>query len=271
MKQFRIIGLIIGVFAFFQTQARSAERIVSLAPSLTKNIYYLNAQEQLVGCTSYCTEALAENKEVVGSAVKINIEKLLSLKPDIIFTTPLTDPETIDLLKKFDIQIEIFPSATSFEGICDQFIEIGKLLDKEEKAQRIIADAKIRVEKLQESVRTINKEKFFFQIGADPIFTVLPNTFMNDYILLANGTNIASDLTKGTMTRESVIARDPSYIFVVTMGIVGEEELDTWKKFEALKAAKDNHIFVIDAEKACSPTPITFVETFETIIQLMQQ
>jgi len=214
MKQFRIIGLIIGVFAFFQTQARSAERIVSLAPSLTKNIYYLNAQEQLVGCTSYCTEALAENKE---------------------------------------------------------FIEIGKLLDKEEKAQRIIADAKIRVEKLQESVRTINKEKFFFQIGADPIFTVLPNTFMNDYILLANGTNIASDLTKGTMTRESVIARDPSYIFVVTMGIVGEEELDTWKKFEALKAAKDNHIFVIDAEKACSPTPITFVETFETIIQLMQQ
>jgi iron complex transport system substrate-binding protein len=36
--------------------------------------------------------------------------------------------------------------------------------------------------------------------------------------------NIASDLTRGAITRESVIIRNPDIIFIVTMGIAGEEE-----------------------------------------------
>src|SRR5690554_7538521 len=48
------------------------KRIISLAPSLTKSIYYLEAQDQLVGRTSYCFVADKDNKEVVASAVTVN-------------------------------------------------------------------------------------------------------------------------------------------------------------------------------------------------------
>lgn len=142
MRNFRIIGLIIGILFSLQCSSKTVERVVSLAQSLTKDIYFLDAQDLLIGCTSYCTEAIADNKEVIGSAVKINIEKVISLKPDLVLTTPLTDSETIDMLRKFGIQVEVFASAKSFDEICNQFIEIGKLLNREEKAFEVVNQSK---------------------------------------------------------------------------------------------------------------------------------
>ncbi|MBN1924855.1 MAG: ABC transporter substrate-binding protein, partial [Prolixibacteraceae bacterium] len=197
------------VFFFFfvacSVFGQKAERIVSLAPSLTKNIYYLESQDKLVGCTSYCFEALADGKEIVASAIKVNLEKTVSLNPDLVLTTPLTDPETIQMLKKFDIRVEVFPSAVSFEEICIQFVEIGKLLNNEAKAIEIIEKSRNKIDQLLKLNTSEFPDLFFIQIGADPIFSVLSNTFMNDYILLAGGRNIFEDLHRGTVSRESVV------------------------------------------------------------------
>ena len=65
------------------------------------------------------------------------------------------------------------------------------------------------------------------------------NTFMNDFITFAGGENIASDLTRGTITRESVLLRNPDVIVIVTMGILAEEEKDRWASSKQLNAAKN--------------------------------
>ena len=271
MNRFRIIGLIIGILFSFTTKAQKAEKIVSLAPSLTKNIYYLEAQSQLVGCTSYCTEALAENKEAVASAIKVNIEKTISLQPDLIIVTTITASETIKLLENFDIQVEVFSSPKDFTQICEQFKRLGKLVGKEEMAKQIIDKSAQTVNRIKASFSNEPSKEILFQIGAEPIFTVLPNTFMNDYITFTNGQNIASGKIGGTLTREFVLMKNPAYIFIVTMGIVGEEEKKVWEAFEDLNAAKNQHIYIVDADKACSPTPVTFAETLETVANFMHQ
>ncbi|NJO91967.1 MAG: ABC transporter substrate-binding protein, partial [Chloroflexia bacterium] len=69
-----------------------------MAPSITKNIYLLEAQDKLVGCTSYCITKKEDNIPVIGSAVKVNIEKLYSLKPDLVITAGLTSHETLGML-----------------------------------------------------------------------------------------------------------------------------------------------------------------------------
>lgn len=267
----RFLLLIFTLFVTLQIFGEKIERVVSLAPSITKNIYFLEAQNLLVGCTNYCTEALADDKEVVASAISVNIEKTVSLLPDLVLVTTITSPETIDMLKKFGIQVEVFSTPESFEAICDQFIRLGKLLNKEEFAKDIISNNKERIAKIKSVAILESKNNIFFQIGAEPLFTVLPHTFMNDYIRFIGGTNIAEGMTKGTITRETVLTKNPDIIFIVTMGIIGDEEKNKWSSFKGLKAAQQNKIFIIDAEKACSPTPITFVETLENIVTLLNQ
>jgi ABC-type Fe3+-hydroxamate transport system substrate-binding protein len=269
MKTTRQILFTFFLLQVFVLQGINPQRIVSLAPSLTKNIYYLNAENQLVGCTSYCTEALAENKEVVASAIKVNIEKTISLLPDLVIATTITSPETLETLMNFGIKVEVFPTPKNFDEICEQFLRMGEITGNSKSALKIITESKQKVNRLINSIDSIDSNQILFQIGSDPIFTVLPNTFMNDFISFTGGENIANDMKHGTLTREHVLAKNPDYIFIVSMGVVAEEEKNTWLNFKEISAAKTNNIYTVDADKACSPTPITFVETLDTIIKLM--
>ena len=88
---------------------------------------------------------------------------------------------------------------------------------------------------------------------------------MNDYITFCNGENIASGLTKGTITRESVVLHNPDFMFIATMGGFGEEELATWKTYEGISAIQNGGIFLIDSETSCSPTPANFVSALEDV------
>ena len=83
--------------------AKEYKRIISLAPSVTQSLYFLNAQDNLAGCTSYCLAAKKDNKEIVSSAVKPNIEKIISLKPDLVIGSGLTNPRDVATLENVGI------------------------------------------------------------------------------------------------------------------------------------------------------------------------
>lgn len=261
----RIVLVFILVVGFNSLFAKNIERIVSLTPSLTMDVYYLGLKDKLVGCTSYCQIAKADKKEIVGSAKVVNVEKILSLKPDLVLVSSITSPETIDKLRKLGLYVEEFPTPKSFEMLCKQFIHLGEVTNTKPLAEKIISDTKLSVTTILGNASKRKGYKVFFQIGANPLYAVIPDTFMNDYLLFSNCSNIASDLTQGTITRESVLQRNPDAIIIVTMGIVGEEEVAQWKKYPQLAAVKNNKIFVIDSNKACTPTPKSFNETLQLI------
>lgn len=250
-------------------QAQIAKRVVSLAQSVTKNIYLLEAQDKLVGCTSYCQTNEEDNIAVIGSAIKVNIEKLYSLKPDLVITAGLTSPETLGMLDKLGIKYKVFESPTDFESICKQFMEIAKLIGEEEKGKKVIQHEKTKLQQLKKQIPKGKKPKIFIELGSKPLFAVIPNTFMHDYITFIGGENIATDVTTGIISRETVLHRNPDVIFVTTMGNIGSQEVEIWKKYNVLKAVKNNQIFLIDSNVACTPTPDSFTETVEEMIKVM--
>lgn len=260
------VSLILGFSTFY---GQNYKRIVSLAPSSTQSLYFLEAQDLLVGCTSYCMAAKADRKEIVSSAVKPNIEKLISLKPDLVLGSGLTNPKDVATLEKLGIKVKIIPSPKSFVDICRQFIELGTLIGKKQKAIDITRESIRKVKQVSQQMKWKSTPNMFFQIGADPIFTVLDNTFMNDYITLLKGKNIASGLDKGTLAREFVLGKNPEFIFIATMGIVGEEEKSTWEKYSQLKASKAKAIYIVSSDIACQPTPVTFAQTMEILGSLI--
>lgn len=247
-------------------------RIVSLLPASTQSIYYLGAEDMLVGCTNYCKAAQNDNKEIVASVIKPNIEKIISLKPTIVLASDFLSSKDIETFQRFGIQVEIFPMPSSFNQICDQFIRLGRLVKQENKAVSIIKEAKDKMLKIEQApILNDSKPRIFMQIGADPIYTVTSDNFMNDYIIYNGGVNIGESLTSGAIGREFVLSANPDFIFIVTMGIVADKEIEEWKKFANIKAVTNNRIFTLDSDIACQPTPITFVETLETMSKMINQ
>lgn len=268
----KLIIPILALCAFAaQAQTPAYSRIVSLAPSLTQSLYFLDAQNKVIGVTSYCTVAKDDEKEIVASAVKANMEKVVSLKPDLVIVSGFTNPKDIETLRKFNIRVEVFQSPKSFDEICEQFTRLGSLIGNRPKAEQIVAESRRKINAIAANPKWKTKPKMFFQIGANPIFTVVPSTFMDDYIKLLGARNIAQNLTRGSVGREFVVANNPDYIFIVTMGIVGEEEKTVWEKYTNLTAARKKRIFIIDSDIACQPTPITFAQTMEMIDKLVDK
>ena len=252
--------------------SQPAKRVISLAPSITENIYLLGAQNKLVGCTSFCTQAVADGKPQVGNAVDVDMEKILILKPDLVLAMTLTKPQDIETMKRLGIKVDLIPTPKNFEEICEQTIYIAKLIGFEKAAFEVVQKSKQTVDSLKNSlVQHPEKQKIFFQLGANPIFSVLENTFMNDFILLGNSENIANGLTKGSVTRESVLMKNPDVIIVATMGGFGAEEKKVWESYPGLKAARNNKVFLIDSETSCSPTPVNFVKAFSDVVKFVNQ
>lgn len=258
------------LMTFVQVQAQIYSRVVSLAPSISKSIYFLEAQDKLVGCTSYCTIAKEDGKSVVASPMLVNIEKVLSVKPDLVLASGITNPEYLETLKKFDIKVEVFLSPHTFDELCDQYVRLGKLLGLADKAETSIVDIKQEVQQIKQEARmNATPTKVFFQIGSEPLFGVTDEYFMQDYITFLNGENTMSGLKHGTISREKVVQDQPDYIFIATMGIVGEEEKAIWEKFQSIPAAKQHHIYSIDSDLACTPTPQTFLQTLQFMYDIM--
>ena len=262
-----ILLALVGMSGF----AQSKLRIVSLAPSITKMLYLLDEGKNVVGCTSYCEVEPLAGTTVVASAIDVSIEKVFLLKPDLVLATTITKPTTLDALRKLGIRVVQFGTTKSFDEICGQLQDIGKLVGKEDLAKQITATQKARLATVKSEITGNAHPKVFMQIGAKPIFTVLDNTFMNDFITFMGGVNVAKGLTRGTMTRESVLLMNPDIIIVTTMGIMGAEEKGVWMGYKDMSAVKSNKVIIINSDKACSPTPIDFVDTLQEIITLLNK
>jgi len=245
-------------------------KIVSLSPNLTQDLFLLGLENRVVGYTSYCEPVVHAGKQIVATAVKVNLEKVVSLQPDLIVAASLTNPETVAQLQKFGLRVEVFKTPDSFAEICAQFTRIGQLAGEEKRANQIIERCTHKVDSLTALMKTYPEQKMFFQVGASPLYGVPPKTFMHDYLLFANGQNITDTPQNGAINREVVAVRNPDVIFLTAMGMVGETERDAWKKFPEITAVKNNRIYVLDSNKACSPTPVLFAETLDTISQLLR-
>ncbi|MCG8701111.1 MAG: ABC transporter substrate-binding protein, partial [Bacteroidales bacterium] len=204
---------------------------------------------------------------VVASAIKVNIEKVVTQKPDLVIATTITNQETIQSLEKFGIKTEVFPTPRSYEEICNQFDRLTLLTGKKYLGDRLLKQNNNSIDSIRNAIAGKKGSKVFFQVGAKPLFTVPGNNFMDDYITYIGCENITAKLKNGNITRETVIKSNPDYIFITTMGIMAEEEKKIWESMQDLEAAKNGNIYTIDADMVCTPTPFTFKQTLEEMVR----
>ena len=277
MKDLKLISIwfltaiiLLYVGSAIHAESNFPRRIISLSPSLTEELYLLKVEDRLIANTIYCKHPPdAEKKEKVCSGVKANLEKIIYLRPDLVLAKSYNNQKQIEKLRSMGIRVEVFPAVKVFSEICEEFIDIGKIVSKEKEAKEIVRELKDKVSSIQESVKGLPKPKVLVQIGAKPLWIATKNSFINDFIELAGGVNIGPSGDNGLYSREKVLEQNPDVIIIVTMGIVGEQQKESWQKYKTLNAAKNNRIHIIDSYKVCSPTPISFVEVLEEITELI--
>ena len=249
------------------------KRVVSLAPSITEIIFALGQEDLLKGVTTYSNyppAALMLPK--VGSYIRLDLERIVALKPDLCIAIKDGNPKAAaDRLTALNIPVYAV-NPLDIETVAQTVIEIGGLLNAEEKARDLAEQMHTRVRRVKNLVaKTTHRPRVFFQIGIAPIVSVGSDTFINELIVLAGGENLAAgSAAYPRFNREQVLSLAPEVIIIssMTRGASFEQIKAEWQSWPKIPAVQNHRIDIVDSDLFDRPSP-RLVEALELLVKLI--
>jgi iron complex transport system substrate-binding protein len=247
-------------------------RVVALAPSITEIMFALGQEKRLAGISRFSDfPPEAMHLPRVGSYIQPDIERIISLNPDLCIAVKDGNPRAVaDQLAFLHIPVYAV-DPRDLEAVMTMVLQIGNLLNAEHRARSIVKEMASRIERVrQQVVKTAYRPKVFFQIGIAPIVSVGKGTFIDELIRIAGGINVCeSDAAYPRLSREQVIARAPDVLVVTTMhrGISRDQILAEWAPWTQIPAVQHGRIAIVDSDIFDRPTP-RLVDALEQLVQI---
>jgi iron complex transport system substrate-binding protein len=256
---------------------KSPERLVSLSPSNTEILFDLGLGDKLFGVTDYCDyPEEAKSKEKIGGFADPSIEKIVSLKPDLVFATNMHQ-QAVEQLEKLGIPSLVLDPGNMEEML--QSIELmGTAAGVSEKAKGLAEELRSRIKAVTDGVDDgipeEDKPRVYYEIWPSPITTAGPGTFVDDIIRLSGGVNIASDAKQSypEYSQEMIVAKNPEIIVFSHHGSSEQSPEDILGRagWESIDAIKEKNVFYINEDIMQLATP-RLVDGLEEFAQLLRQ
>ena len=236
------------------------KKIVSVAPNITEILFSLGLNQEIVGVSIHCNfPEEARNKVRVGSYISLDLEKIVSLKPDLIIATGAGNTrDMVERLERLGFPTYvIFPK--NVEDVIRSVGHLGQLVGREKEGGKIIQEMKRQREKVVAVTQGLPRPRVFLQIGEAPVVTVGKNSFADDLIRLAGGDNVAGN-EKEMYPRfgmEEILKRSPEVILVSSMNRKGnyQKVLQEWSRWKTIPAVKNGRIHLLDSDLIDRPSP----------------
>ncbi|TVT50821.1 MAG: cobalamin-binding protein [Denitromonas halophila] len=235
-----------------------ARRIVSLAPHVTELIYAAGAGHMLVGAVDY-SDYPAEARAVkrIGSYVRIDLEAVAALKPDVVIGWRSGNPATqLERLRALGLPVYI-NEPRSLDAVAHSLRQIGILAGTQGEANRA-ADAFVaHRNRLRDDYGSRPPVPVFYQIWNQPLMTINGHHLISDVIRLCGGHNVfhTLDVLAPKIGVEAVLASNPEAIVASGMGESRPEWLDEWRKWPTLTAVQQNNLFFVPPDLIQRHTP----------------
>lgn len=236
------------------------QRIVALAPSVTEIVFALGSEKRLAGVTKFSDfPEGARALPKVGSYVHLDLEKIVSLNPDVCIAVKDGNPKYI-AERLAALGIPVFAvDPVNLESVIETILAIGGLINADREADRVVRDMQTRVARVKNALAGIEvKPRVFFQIGIDPIVSAGSKTFIDELIVMAGGENLAA----GTVpyprySREQVLDMKPDVIVITSMArhAVFEKVKASWSQWPGMPAVQHDRIFLQESNIYDRPTP----------------
>jgi len=199
-------------------------RVVSLSPCLTETIFKLGGGDRLVGRTSACDYPAEVKKiDIVGGFGKPSLEKVLSLKPDVVVASALADPAVQTTLERVGVKFLMLPTK-SIDDYYATVKKLGDVLGCSSAATKEIERVRAGLAKFAEANKKARERgwkppRVYLEIWDKPYMTVGKRSFINDLITYAGGKNIAVDRDEDyfNCSQEWIIRTNPEIIICPAM------------------------------------------------------
>ena len=222
------------------------EKVISLAPNITEMIFVLGSGDKLVGRTDYCDypkEALEITS--IGTLQEPDIEKIVSLEPDLVIASTHFSEESEKQLSDLGIKVLVLYEEHEIDGVYTMLETLGTVINAQEKSLKAVNDMKAVMDETKEVVSGLEAPSVYYVVGFGEYgdYTAGGDTFICQLITLAGGENIAKEVQGWSYSLESLVAADPDIILIDN---AMKDAFISADHYKDLSAVKNGMVFGID-------------------------
>jgi iron complex transport system substrate-binding protein len=223
-----------------------AVRIISLSPHITELVFAAGAGDKLVGVVEYSDfPEAAKSIERIGNHSSIDLERISTLKPDLIIAWNSGNPKAaIEKLKQLGYPL-FLSEPRSLKDIVTTMHRFSKLANTEAVASKAIVDFEKRYAQIKEKYQSNDTVTVFYEIWYQPMMTIGGGHIINEVIETCGGSNVFARLSAlaPKISIESILAANPQ---VILGGSNIGDKLFVWRRWSRLDASRYKNLFHVE-------------------------
>ncbi|TCL35420.1 iron complex transport system substrate-binding protein [Anaerospora hongkongensis] len=236
------------------------QRIVSMSPGNTEIVFALGAGDRVVGVTSYSDyPEEAKTKPTIGGYHAPDVEKIVSLAPDVVFAMTDIQAKYIQILRQAGIRVVAVEPKTLPE-ILNAIDIISEALGEEARGRQLHQELAGQLDQVRRQVGTAPAKRTFLEVWDTPLLTVGRQSFIHDLITQAGGINVSADknVDYTPCDIEQLYAYNPEVYVVLSHSREDIRSVITNPNLAAIQAVKTNQVFSITDDLLQRPGPRSF-------------
>jgi iron complex transport system substrate-binding protein len=234
------------------TLAATPRRIVSLAPGATEMLFAAGAGRQLIATVQFSDEpAAARQVPRIGDVVAIDMEKLLSLRPEVAVVWPGGgNPAQIEEIGRMGIPL-YRQQVNTLADLPGSIRRLGLLAGTSPAADPAADQLDSRLKALAHRYGSGKHPSVLLEVWNHPIYTVGGTHLMSDALKLCGARNVFGDLRDlgPAVDVEAVVARNPDIIVAAAPPGAGPEWLADWRRFTSLRAVRTGNLISFEDQR----------------------
>lgn len=235
-----------------------AQRIIALAPSITELVYAAGAGDRLVGVARYSDyPAQAEHIPQIGDASRVDLERVLALRPDLIIGWK-SGNQAADIERLEQLGFNVFVAEPAALAAIPQLLRSIGVLTGTPAPARIAADEFERgIAALRHRYGSRARVRVFYEIWHDPLMTVNARHMISDIIRLCGGSNVFAGVAVLTpvVSLESVLAAQPEVVLGGSSATTPAEFATMWNRYRSYARLRDIKALYVDPDHIQRQTP----------------
>jgi iron complex transport system substrate-binding protein len=194
----------------------------------------------------------------IGGFSTPNKETIAALTPDLILATTVNGPDVVTL-RDLGYKVLVL-NPNDVNGILNDITMVGKATGADQNAKTLVDSLTSQINAIETKITNANlpKPRVYYEIWNPPLMSAGANSFLNDVISKAGGTNIFENETQQypTVSSETIVQSNPDVILLPTeMANTGEapfygsvEEVKARPGWNTINAVKNNRVIIVSGD-----------------------
>jgi iron complex transport system substrate-binding protein len=244
----------------------SPRRIISLIPATTEMLFDMGVSDRIAGVGSFDRFPPEVNRfPRVGGLLDPNVERILSLKPDLVIVYD-TQTDLIAQLTRASVPLFRYRHQ-GLPDIVQTLRALGSRIGAAKEADAAASGIEARLDDVRHRVDKQPRPRTLLVFGREPgslrrIEASGGYGFLHDLLELAGGTDVLSDLKRQSveMSTEMVLARAPDVIIELQYGESPrrqqiDEETRVWEALPSVPAVRRKQVHLLVGDEFVVPGP----------------